>query len=66
MRDNGHILHHMQHDHLCVNPDIFGPICVTCASIENVREDEHYRIIEKLETLPADTHLAAVIKLIQP
>jgi len=56
----------MQHDHLCVDPDIFGPICVTCASIENVREDEHYRIIEKLETLPADTHLTAVIELIQP
>ena len=66
MRVNGHILHHMQHDRSCVNPDIFGPICVTCASIENVRKDEHYRIIEKLEALPADTHLAAVIELIQP
>ena len=56
----------MQHDHLCVNPDIFGPICVTCASIENVREDEHYRIMEKLETLPANTTLTEVIELITP
>ncbi len=56
----------MQHDHLCVTPEPFGPICVSCAAIENVREDEHYRILEKLEVLPANTPLAAVIELIRP
>ena len=56
----------MQHDHLCVNPDIFGRICVTCASIENVREDEHYRIIEKLEILPANTSLTEIVNIIRP
>jgi len=45
----------MQHDHLCMTPEPFGPICVSCAAIENVREDEHYRILEKLEVLPVDT-----------
>jgi len=56
----------MQHDHLCVTPEPFGPIRVSCAAIENESEDEHYPILEKLEVLPADTPLAAVIELITP
>ena len=56
----------MQHYHLCVNLDIIGPICVTCATIENVREDEHYRIIDGLELLPPNTTLAQVIEHITP
>ncbi len=55
-----------QHDPLSLTPEPFGPICISCAAIENEREDEHYRIIEKLETLPAHTTLAEVIEHIQP
>jgi hypothetical protein len=56
----------MQHDNLCLTPEPFGPICLSCANIENVREDEHYRIIEKLETLPHNSSLVEIIEIIRP
>jgi len=56
----------MQHDHLCLIPESFGPICLSCASIGAVREDERHRIIEKLEKLPQNISLAEVIEAIRP
>jgi hypothetical protein len=56
----------MRHDNLCLTPEPVGPICLSCATIENVREDEHYRIVEKLGTLPTNTSLKEVIEFINP
>ncbi len=45
----------------------FGPRVSACeTATENVREDKHYRIIEKLAVLPRSTPLTGVIELITP
>jgi hypothetical protein len=56
----------MQHDRLCLTPEPVGPICLSCATIEVVREDEIHRIVEKLELLPEGTSLAGVLDAIRP
>lgn len=56
----------MIHDHLCDEDSPFLHTCLGCELVRNVRDDEHYRIIERLQAMPPDTTRDQVIQAITP
>ena len=53
------------HDHLCDQPATTG-FCIRCAEIENIREDERYRVAEQVAAMPETSSVEAVVNAILP
>lgn len=52
------------HDHLCMTEG--DGFCLECAELENIREDERYRVLEQLAAMPADWTRDQVAEAIRP
>lgn len=53
------------HDHLCSQQTQVG-FCLQCAQIENIREDERYRVVEQIMAMPTGASVEAVVNAIMP
>lgn len=54
----------MQHDSLCSSQD--QALCLECAQIVNIREDERYRVMEQLAAMPPDWARDQIADAIKP
>lgn len=54
----------MIHDHLCFSET--DGLCLECAQLENIREDERYRVIEQITAMPADSSRDYIIAAVAP
>ena len=53
------------HDHIC-SQETQVDFCLECAQIENIREDERYRVVEQIMAMPENWSIEAVVKAILP
>jgi len=54
----------MAHDHLC--PSESNRFCLECAQLENIREDERYRVLEQIAAMPAGSTRGQIADAIRP
>lgn len=54
----------MTHDPLCFSEQV--DLCLECAQLENIREDERYRVIEQITAMPADSSRDDIIDAVAP
>jgi hypothetical protein len=52
------------HEHLCFSEA--DGFCIECARLENIREDERYRVLEQLAAMPADWTRNQIFEAIEP
>lgn len=54
----------MVHDPLCLSEQ--SGFCLECATIETIREDERYRVLEQLGAMSSNTSLYEVMEVVRP
>jgi hypothetical protein len=54
----------MIHDHLCLSET--DGFCLECAQLENIREDERYRVLEQLASMPPNWTRDQIADAIRP
>lgn len=54
----------MAHDPLCLSER--AGLCLECAQLENIREDERYRVLEQITAMPADSSRDDIIAAVAP
>ena len=52
------------HDHLCLSRS--SGLCLECAQLENIREDERYRVLEQITAMPADSSRDDILAAVAP
>jgi len=54
------------HDHLCLDPSIGSVGCESCMNIATIREDERFRVVGILDSLPPGSDIRTVKAAISP